>query len=315
MTEASATPPSVAIELSAAVIALDGDTPSILATDAAREPALPSGPFEPLRHRTLDIGLRDWVGEQTGLGLGYVEQLYTFADRGRHAVPGDREANRGAGPHTVSIGYLALARGNDTPEGARWRDWYRHFPWEDWRSGRPAVLDDLVAALLAWSDVPAWRARVVSAFGRGDSWDEERVLDRYECLYEAGLVSEAWRDGRPAALARDAAQRNGLAMAHDHRRILATAISRLRGKVKYRPVIFELMGESFTLTALQRAAEAISGRHLHKQNFRRLVESTGLVEPTGATSADGPGRPAALFRFRREVMTERTSAGLRVGSR
>ena len=80
-------------------------------------------------------------------------------------------------------------------------------------------------------------------------------------------------------------------MRHDHRRILATAISRLRGKLKYRPVVFELMPETFTLTELQRTVEAISGRHLHKQNFRRLVEKGQLVEPTGAASTDDR-RPA-----------------------
>ena len=63
--------------------------------------------------------------------------------------------------------------------------------------------------------------------------------------------------------------------------ILATAISRLRAKLKYRPVIFELMPVEFTLTDLQRTVEAISGRHLHKQNFRRLVERSALLEPTG----------------------------------
>ena len=64
-------------------------------------------------------------------------------------------------------------------------------------------------------------------------------------------------------------------MRFDHRRILATAIARLRGKLKYRPVVFELMPREFTLTELQRTVEAISGRRLHKQNFRRLVEAGG----------------------------------------
>ena len=70
-------------------------------------------------------------------------------------------------------------------------------------------------------------------------------------------------------------------MRFDHRRILATAIGRVRAKIKYRPVIFELMPDEFTLFELQRTVEAILGPHLHKQNFRRLVEGAGLVEPTG----------------------------------
>ena len=98
-------------------------------------------------------------------------------------------------------------------------------------------------------------------------------------------------------------------MRFDHRRILATAIARLRAKLKYRPVVFELMPREFTLTELQRTVEAISGRHLHKQNFRRLVETAALVEPTGETSTATGGRPAALFRFRREVVQERPAPG------
>jgi hypothetical protein len=106
-----------------------------------------------------------------------------------------------------------------------------------------------------------------------------------------------------------------MAMRFDHRRILATAISRLRGKLKYRPLVFELMPEEFTLTELQRTVEAISGRHLHKQNFRRLVEAGALVEPTGASTARTGGRPAALFQFRRDVIRERAAPGLKLGVR
>ena len=138
------------------------------------------------------------------------------------------------------------------------------------------------------------------------------MLDRYELLYEAGLVEEARRDGRPAALARKSIPHLGVSMRFDHRRILATAIARLRAKLKYRPVVFELLPREFTLTELQRTVEAISGRHLHKQNFRRLVEAGALVEPTGVMSTQTGGRPAALFRFRREVLQERPAPGLRV---
>ena len=93
----------------------------------------------------------------------------------------------------------------------------------------------------------------------GAHWDEERVLDRYELLYEAGLTEEARRDGRPAALARKKIPSLGVSMRFDHRRIFATAIARLRAKLKYRPVVFELLPPEFTLTELQRTVEAISG--------------------------------------------------------
>ena len=203
--------------------------------------------------------------------------------------------------------------------------WYRFFPWEDWRDGRPKF--STRPSCRCWSsgskarkhEPPrplGRRERLRHCFAVGGSpWDEEKVLDRYELLYEAGLIEEARRDGREATVPRAKIPPLGEAMRFDHRRILATAIARLRAKLKYRPVVFELMPDEFTLTELQRTVEAISGRHLHKQNFRRLVETAALVEPTGETSTATGGRPAAQFRFRREVVQERPAPGLRFGGR
>jgi hypothetical protein len=323
--ETSLTP--IEIGLTAAIVAVENEDPAILVTGEAGgadqniRTGLPFGPFDPLAHRTFESGLRAWVEAQTGLNVGYVEQLYTFGDRGRHASPGD------VGPHMVSVGYLALTRmaGHALRvPGAGFQPWYRFFPWEDWRETRPVILDKRILALLdAWADraegataAKARRERIRFTFGTGGSrWDEERVLERYELLYEAGLIEEARRDGREAALARKNLPVLGEPMRFDHRRILATAIARLRAKLKYGPVVFELMRREFTLTDLQRTVEAISGRRLHKQNFRRLVETSALVEPTGELSTATGGRPAALFRFRREVLAERSAAGLRVGGR
>ncbi|HBA41347.1 MAG TPA: NAD regulator, partial [Alphaproteobacteria bacterium] len=140
---------------------------------------------------------------------------------------------------------------------------------------------------------------------------------RFELLYEAGLAAEAQRDGVATfALDGKAVPPPGAPMMSDHRRILATAMGRLRAKLKYRPVVFELMPEDFTLLQLQRTVEAILGSNLHKQNFRRLVENSGLVESTGEIEPQTRGRPAAKFRFRREVLRERLAAGVRIsGSR
>lgn len=319
--------PPIEIGLTAAIVSIDGNEPLILTAAGAQDElaGLPFGPFNALAHRTFEIGLRSWVAEQTGLQLGYVEQLYTFGDRGRHAMVGDTDA------HVASIGYLALTRAADNTSqpqvaGAQFEPWYRYFPWEDWRVHRPAVIDnDIFPALSEWaarSDRPN-TMRALSRQDRvrlffdteGTHWDEERVLDRYELLYEAGLIEEARRDGRPAALARKSLPTLGAPMRFDHRRILATAMARLRAKLKYRPVVFELLPPDFTLTDLQRTVEAISGRHLHKQNFRRLVETGALVEPTGEMSTRTGGRPAALFRFRREVLQERPAPGLDVRRR
>ncbi|HYU14030.1 MAG TPA: hypothetical protein VEK82_15740, partial [Stellaceae bacterium] len=194
-----------------------------------------------------------------------------------------------------------------------------YFPWEDWRAGRPPLLGPVESALEEWAGHAASDAerrlreeRLGLAFGRsGVSWNEELVLERYELLYQAGLVAEAARDLGRAAVAADCIAA-GTAMALDHRRILATAIGRLRGKIKYRPVVFELMPPAFTFLQLQRTVEALAGVPLHKQNFRRLVEQQGLVEETGEISAATGGRPARLVRFRREVLLERPTPGLRL---
>lgn len=315
---------NIAIGLSAAVVGLKDQTPLILTICEGGangvHDMLPFGPFDPLRHRTFELGLRAFVEAQAGLQIGHVEQLYTFGDRGRHAQPGDKA------DHVVSVGYLALSRGA-APEdaisaealklsGASFQPWYVYFPWEDWRTGRPDVLDQhLLPALLKWAAngdaTKAERLKLAFALD-GLVWDDERVLDRYELLYEAGLVKETSADERDAKLVSEMFVRTGRAMRYDHRRILATAISRLRAKLKYRPLVFELMGDEFTLTELQKTVEALAGRHLHKQNFRRLVEANALVEPTGTSSVQTGGRPAQLFRFRREVLLERPAPGLRV---
>lgn len=325
MTASVLTP--IEIGLAAAVVNVEGDEPAILVAGPANRgeehAGLPFGSFDPLAHRTFEIALRAWVEAQTGLQLGYVEQLYTFGDRGRHARAGDTRA------HVVSIGYLALTHMpaiSRAEAGTGFEPWYRYFPWEDWRERRPAILDEVILPLLAeWAGgsnraelggMLSRRDRICLCFGSGGApWDEEKVLERYELLYEAGLIEEARRDGRPSAMGRPPPPALGRPMRFDHRRILATAIARLRGKLKYRPVIFELMAPEFTLTELQRTVEAISGHRLHKQNFRRLVETAALVEPTGDLSTATGGRPAALFRFRREVLQERPAAGLRLGAR
>ena len=308
---------TVSIGLSAAIVAVEGERPSVLvvAHEGAQD-ALPFGPFDPAQQRTLESGLRKWVGEQTKFDLGYTEQLYTFGDKGRH-TPADGD-KRASGTRVVSVGYLALTRqGKEAPE-TQWRGWYHYFPWEDWRDTKPAMIESTILPALKKfvKDAPnaesteLRRERVNVCFGEG--WDEERVLERYELLYEAGLVEEFWRDSgqvnkKGASL--------GTAMMFDHRRILATAIARLRGKLKYRPVVFELMAPTFTLLELQRAVEALAGLRLHKQNFRRLVAEQGLVEGTGKFSAPARGRPAEMFRFRREVLRERPAPGVRLGGR
>ena len=292
------------IELTAVLVAVTDDEPRVLTIKDGK--ALPSGPFAS-GHRTLQMGLRSWVERQTHHPLGYLEQLYTFADRDR--------IHGGAEERMISISYLGLTRearvsGEHDPD---WRNWYRYFPWEDWRDGPSALIaPTILPRLRQWAgeatDTTARRERarrIEATFATDDrTWNEELVLQRYELLYEARLVREAARrvqvvDPIPP----------GESMTYDHRRILATGIARLRSKIKYRPIVFELMPPTFTLLQLQRAVEALAGCRLHKQNFRRLIEQQGLVEETGEILSATGGRPARLVSFRREVLFERALVG------
>src|SRR5690606_33256461 len=202
---------TVETELVAVLVAVSQGQPRVLTRGGNH--VLPAGPFES-SHRSLQAGLRAWVEAQTHHPLGYVEQLYTFADRDR--------ANR-AGQRIISVSYLGLTRegqpaGASEPASAsrpvssvsqgdevRWQDWYRYFPWEDWRAGCPAIVPGLIVPMLRrWArqgeDLAIRRARrqrVEDTFGSDDSvWNEELVLQRYELLFEAGLVPEAQQRGR-----------------------------------------------------------------------------------------------------------------------
>ncbi|MDI7774244.1 NAD regulator [Asticcacaulis sp. EMRT-3] len=304
----------IAIELSAVVVTVRDNEAVVLCLNLPKSAggpafALPSGPFAPRAHRTFDLGLRAFVSEQTGFDIGYVEQLYSFGDDDREAaIPGIDAAR------IISVGYLALTPDSDFRAriNAAWVPFQRFFPWEDWRRGdSPPALEALRPAFAAWcaqaatpDETELRRRRIDILFPRDfDNWNEERVLDRYELLYDAGLIGEA----RPG---RDAGTAGGEVMASDHRRILATGLSRLRGKLKYRPVIFELMPERFTLLELQKSLEALSGLRLHKQNFRRGLERTGFVTPLGQLREDTGGRPAELYAYDRDRFRFSPSSGL-----
>ncbi len=288
------------VTLDAVIVAVTDTRPRVL-TVADVPPALPSGPLDAEGDETLELGMRRVIDEQTGVEVGYVEQLYTFGDRDRIRAPG--------GPRVLSIAYLALVREASTAAGAGWVDWYAMLPWEDHREGIPGILTDVVVPRLTdWAaGDPGRQARVAVCFGVGAPWDPIRALERYELLYESDLVAEALR-GRGD----DAGLPTGVEMAFDHRRICATALGRLRGKLTYRPVVFELMPDEFTLSELQGTVEALIGLRLHKQNFRRLVEREHLVEGTGRYAPSTGGRPAELYRFRRSVVGERPRPGMRL---
>jgi len=287
----------VSAQLVAVIAAVEEGRPRVLTTDGAK--TLPAGPLQ-RGHRSMQEGMRGWVKQQTGCRLGFIEQLYTFADR-----------DRGAGP-AIEVSYLGLSA--ITGDARRWPGWYDFFPWEDRRESAEVIETAIAPALEAWSrdaggEAEARWTRCAVTFGlAGRRWIPEHTLARYELLYEAGLVPESPHTPPSAA------QIPGLAMHRHHRRILATGIARLRAKIQYQPVIFELMPETFTLSQLQATVEAIAGQRLHTQNFRRLVAGQDLVEDSGEVDVATGGRPARLMRFRRTVLDERAAAGTKLPS-
>jgi 8-oxo-dGTP diphosphatase len=92
-------------------------------------------------------------------------------------------------------------------------------------------------------------------------------------------------------------------LTRDHAEVISVARDRLRGKMAYTAVGFELLPEKFTLAELQNLYEVILGKELDKRNFRKKINDLGILEATGEERAPrrGRGRPASLYRFRREV--------------
>lgn len=312
-------------EVVAVLVAITDHIARVLTVDQGK--LLPNGPLMPL-HRSLQAGVRQWVEEQTNHPLGYLEQLYTFVDTNRRNVDGHA---------LVYVSYLGLVQETQIPElqsQALWQDWYDYFPWENHLNGMPNIIKAfIVPILLEWAataDDPIVKQRRRQRIGlcwglndaflandqhdetdltgdevhEGGKWIAEHVLLRYEMLYEAGLIPEAPHyppSYQTTALPADWSQLIGVPMYYDHRRVIATAISRLRAKIEYRPLIFGLMPEVFTLSQLQQSVEALSGIPLHKQNFRRLLDSQNLVVETGESSTAQRGRPAKLYRFRHDI--------------
>jgi 8-oxo-dGTP diphosphatase len=83
----------------------------------------------------------------------------------------------------------------------------------------------------------------------------------------------------------------------DHNRIVEIALKRLRGKVRYEPIGFELLPEKFTLTQLQRMYEKILEQAIDKRNFRKKILGMGLLEETDEVQMDVAHRAARLYRF------------------
>ena len=280
---------AVAVALTGAVLAVRAAEPVVAVVPAERagDESLPCGAFLPGEHGTLEGGVRILGAAQTGVELGFLEQLCTLGAPSRH-----RDRRRRT---LVSVSYLALVGPRQCSDRTRadLAQLVQLLPLGG-LAQRPAGLPDRASSRgsKAWAAEPEpsvtrarWmpdrRQRLRIAFGSdGAGWDEEKVLERYELLQRGGHRRRASGGGRDRHDAAPAEARAPAAVG-DQSLVLARAIGELRRAIKCRPIVFELMPEVFTLFELQKTVEAILGPHLHKQNFRRLVEGCGLVEPTG----------------------------------
>lgn len=131
-------------------------------------------------------------------------------------------------------------------------------------------------------------------FGSVKRDPRERVVSvAYYALVKPGTVTAS----TDAAEARWFTLSDVPRLAFDHTDILATALERLRGKITYQPIGFELLPPKFTLTRLQTLYEAVLGHAIDKRNFRKKVLGYDLLIPLKEKHQEGAHRPAQLFRF------------------
>ncbi|HET7233756.1 MAG TPA: NUDIX domain-containing protein [Longimicrobium sp.] len=287
---------------------------------------------------TREAALRELMEETAVAGPEYLEPLGSYTQNGRdpRQFAGHPDPESGewvpTGARVASNAYLMLmpAPADVTPDavetgGAHWSDVYRYLPWEDLRgdAGRNAARE-VLAEVERWAAREGGgqvRERIAAAFGQGFSeWNEERVAERWRLLFDARLVPEARRD----RWGRSDGKGFGREMAFDHRRILADALARVRGKIKYVPnALRALAGDEFTLDELQAACEAVAGRRLHRANFRRAVAQTRgdrqtraprIVAGTGKRRprTGEPGVAPEVFAFLPGILRARLDPSLRL---
>ena len=133
-------------------------------------------------------------------------------------------------------------------------------------------------------------------FGAVDRDPRERVVSvAYYALVK--LTEHAAKAATDAANAQWFRVSKVPKLAFDHADILGAAVGRLKGKVRYQPIGFELLPPKFTLSQLQHLYEAVLGTELDKRNFRKKVLSFGLLVPLKEIQMLVRHRPAQLFRF------------------
>lgn len=211
---------------------------------------------------SLDAAAARELREETGVGGLYMEQLYTFGDVGRD-------------PRTrvISTAYMALADsarmapcGGDDASDARWFT-VSLKPHSERRTHTAAgfVLEQVSNLTLACDDVMlAAQVKIT------------RTVEGCAARVERAIVSSG-------------------GVAFDHAAIITCGVERLRNKIEYTDIAFNLMPELFTLTELQQVYEVILDTELLKANFRRKI--AGMVLETDHYTSDAGHRPSRLHRF------------------
>ncbi len=135
-------------------------------------------------------------------------------------------------------------------------------------------------------------------FGRVDRDPRTRVISvaYYALVKMQGTALRASGDAEETAWF---SLRNHPQLAFDHHEILETAITRLKGKVRYQPIGFELLPTRFKLSQLQHLYEVVLEKKLDKRNFRKKIQSMGLLIDTGETEKQVAHRAAKLYEFDR----------------
>lgn len=167
-------------------------------------------------------------------------------------------------------------------------------------------LDDAAArALREKAGIEGVYMEQLYTFGAVDRDRRQRVISvTYVALVEPATVSDVRGDvalahieyagtGDPPTLVVGGAP---VVVAFDHADIVGVVVERLRGKLAYVPIGYELLPDRFTLRDLQRVHQTILGRELNKDSFRRTMLASGELEPTGERQTDVGHRPAALYR-------------------
>lgn len=271
---------------------------------------LPAAQFRGARHRTL---IQPLV-EKLLPGVDLASAALSLLDCGLAAATTGEETVIEitflglVGPAATEPRSIAATAPSRQRDVLRWQSLYMKLPWEDWRHGRPSLIDAVIMPHLVRAasgsragrrrgSAQRHRALVEKLFPRGEAgWDTTRAFERFDLLAATGILPDAVVAGAGAE-SLEADTRLGTVMASGDRRRLALALGRLRSAVKDRPNVKPLMPAEFTLFELQKCVEAVLGPALHKQNFRRQLEAQGLLEPLGRLKSNTGGRPAQLYRF------------------